>query len=445
MRKRWKVIVSIIIVFAVAVASQIILNREYLTSDTNSTSFNVQQVQLNNWIESGDDEFASLEDGQIIINCDSPTTVKQVEFIGEFDNEIPLTPTVYYQAEDNTEFLEEFSLQTKLKDTKSGYRINLALPSVTSLRIDLNETAGLNIRLTEIKVHHNIFQIWVLALLLSITLSILGVILLNIPLNTYKNLPNQWENFKKYRFLLQNLVKKDITTKYRRSVLGILWSVLNPLLMMMVITAVFQTLFRSNIENFPIYYLTGSLIFNFTVESTNASMTSMIDSAPLIKKVYIPKYIFPMEKTLFALVNMVFSLIAVIIIYIVLRFTPPVTVLLFPVALLYVFMFCLGFGMILATLNVFFRDISHLYGVWTTAWVYLTPIMYPMDILPAPVLSIVKMNPLYYYVEYFRNIMMYGIVPSFRDNLICLFFSVSFLLAGFLIFKRNQDKFILHI
>ena len=122
------------------------------------------------------------------------------------------------------------------------------------------------------------------------------------------SLKAQIETFKRYKYLLINLIEKDIKLKYRRSVLGILWSVLNPLLMMIVISAVFSNIFKVNIENFPIYYLTGSTLFNMLSETTNYSMMSILESSSLIKKVYIPKYIFPLEKCMFGLVNFLFSI-----------------------------------------------------------------------------------------------------------------------------------------
>ena len=119
--------------------------------------------------------------------------------------------------------------------------------------------------------------------------------------------------FLKYKYLLHNLISRDLKVKYRRSTLGLLWSVLNPLLMSIVISIVFQNFFRFDVPNFAIYYLTGSLIFNFMNEATSSAMVSIVGNAPLIKKVYIPKYIFPLEKVMFAFVNMLFSMIALVI------------------------------------------------------------------------------------------------------------------------------------
>ena len=123
------------------------------------------------------------------------------------------------------------------------------------------------------------------------------------------------KTFGRYKYLLKNLIVKDVKLKYRRSILGILWSVLNPLLMMLVISAVFSSIFKVSVENFPVYYLTGSTLFNMLAETTNSSMTSILDSSSLIKKVYIPKYIFPLEKCMFGFINFLFSMIAVAIMW----------------------------------------------------------------------------------------------------------------------------------
>ncbi len=252
-------------------------------------------------------------------------------------------------------------------------------------------------------------------------------------------------NFLKYKPLLFSLVQRDLKIKYRRSVLGIAWSVLNPLLMMVVITAVFTTVFKSNIEHFPIYYLTGYLFFSFVTESTNLAMNSVVNAASLIKKVYIPKYIFPISKCMFGFVNMLFAFSATIIVMLVLKVPFKLSFLAFPIPMLYLFVFAVGLSLFLAAANVFFRDVGHLYGVFTTAWMYLTPVFYPMEILPAGMMEIMRFNPLYHYILYFRAIVLDGHVPDVRTNLICIGFSLIMLLIGVLFFKRKQDKFILYI
>ena len=215
--------------------------------------------------------------------------------------------------------------------------------------------------------------------------------------------------------------------------------------MALVINAVFSNLFKFKIEYFIVYYLTGSLIFNFMTEATSASLTSVLGAASLIKKVYIPKYIFPLEKCLFAFVNMLFSSVAVIIVILIKRMPVHWTALLFFFPMICVLIFSLGMSLILSSVNVFFRDVGHLYSVFTVAWMYLTPIIYPKDILPEFILNIMNLNPMFYYVEYFREVVMYGTVPNLAAHLMCIIYAFLFLALGLIIFKKQQDRFILYI
>lgn len=253
------------------------------------------------------------------------------------------------------------------------------------------------------------------------------------------------EVFFKYKNLLGNLVSRDIKVRYRRSVLGMLWTVLNPLLMMAVITIVFSTLFKQNIEHFPIYYLSGSLIFSFSSETTSNALYSIIGNASLMKKVYIPKYLFPVSKVVSGLVNLGFSLIAVLIVMLLLNVKYHVTLLLLPIPIFYTFLFATGLGLLLSAATVFFRDISHFYGVFVMAWTYFTPIFYPIDILPDTAMKVMYFNPMYHYVQYMRELILYGNFPSMKENLVCLLFGVFMLIIGTLVFYKKQDKFVLYI
>lgn len=253
------------------------------------------------------------------------------------------------------------------------------------------------------------------------------------------------ETFGRYKYLLRNLIVKDVKLKYRRSILGILWSVLNPLLMMIVITAVFSSIFKISIENFPIYYLTGSTLFGLLSETTNNSMLSILGAGSLIKKVYIPKYIFPLEKCMFGFINFLFSMIAVVIMYIILGYPIHWTVILFPIPVLYTLVFSIGLGLILSALSVFFRDIIHLYSVLLMAWTYFTPIVYPYESLPENIKTLMQFNPMYHYVQYFRDVLMYNKVPGVEINLLCFAIAFGTLFLGLLFFKKKQNKFILYI
>ena len=258
-------------------------------------------------------------------------------------------------------------------------------------------------------------------------------------------MPFNKENFNRDWFILRSLVLKDFKLKYRRSALGVLWSVLNPLLMMVVLTAVFSTVFRFNIENFPLYLILGQTLFTFMSDATSSAMGSIIDSAPLIKKIRINKVLFPLEKVCFALVNFVVSLIAVAAVMLFFRVVPTVNILLLPFLLAMLFMFSLGIGLLLSALSVFFRDVMHLWSVLLTAWTYATPLFYPVDILPDWAVPIMNMNPMYYYVSYFREIALYGNTPSLEQTLVCLLCGVGALIVGLLVFKKQEKKFILYV
>ena len=183
--------------------------------------------------------------------------------------------------------------------------------------------------------------------------------------------------FVKYRALINQLVMRDIKTKYRRSILGLLWTVLNPLLMMAVLSIVFSYFFQryGEVENFPVYLLCGQLVFNFFNESTSIAMGSIVHSGELIKKVYVPKYLFPITKVMSSGVNLLASMIALVIVMVVTRSRVTPTILLAVLPLLYVLLFSTGVSLFLSAVAVSFRDLMHLYTVITTAWMYLTPVI----------------------------------------------------------------------
>ena len=250
---------------------------------------------------------------------------------------------------------------------------------------------------------------------------------------------------KKYLPLLRELVFRDIKVRYRRSILGMLWTVLNPLLMMGVMTIVFSQLFRNSIDNFAIYYLSGYIFYSFINDSTTAALFSVVYNASLMKKVYIPKYMFPVSKVVSGLVNLGFSFVALLIVMLITRTSVKLTILLLPVIILYIVMFATGLGLVLATLYVFFRDFGHLYGIVMLIWLYLTPLFYPEDILPETLRHFLLFNPMYHFVQYFRDILLYGIWPSVEQNIICFSMGIGVLLIGIIVFYKEQDRFILFV
>ncbi len=253
-------------------------------------------------------------------------------------------------------------------------------------------------------------------------------------------------NLKRNWFTITSLVSKDFKLKYRRSVLGVLWSVLNPLLMMCVLAAVFTNVLKfGDVENFPMYLILGNVLFTLMSDSTSGAMTSILESAPLIKKIRISKMIFPLEKVLFQLVNFAVSLIAVVVVMLFFRIAPTVNLLALPILLIYMLLFCSGLGMLLSALAVFFRDVCHLWSVVITAWTYATPLFYPVSLLPDWMQKAEVFNPMYHYVAYFRDIAMYGQCPGLHENLICLVIALITFAIGFFVFKRTEKKFILYV
>lgn len=182
--------------------------------------------------------------------------------------------------------------------------------------------------------------------------------------------------FRRYGYLLRQLVSRDFKSKYKRSVLGVLWSFLNPLLTMLVQYIVFSTLFKSDIPNYPLYLLSGIVCFNFFSESTGMALQSITGNASLITKVYVPKYIYPLSRMLSSSINLLMSLIPLLLVML-LTWTPVrPAILLLPVGLVCLVGFCLGIGLILSTMMVFFRDTQFLWGVVSLLWMYATPIFY---------------------------------------------------------------------
>lgn len=254
------------------------------------------------------------------------------------------------------------------------------------------------------------------------------------------------QEFWKYRDLLKLLVSRDIKLKYRRSFLGYVWSVLNPLLIMIVMTVVFSTMFKRNIPNFPVYLFCGQLLFNFMNSSTHQAIFSITGNAALLKKTYVPKYIFTIAKITSGMIDMVFSLGALVIVMVVTQARFSWTALLFPLVIVQLYLFCIGIGLFLAQGNVFFKDIQYIYNAITTAWMYLTPIFYPIESLPEWLRwGITHLNPMYFYVTQFRELVWIGTLPETGLVVAGLAAAAVALVVGFTSFMSAKDKFILYI
>ncbi len=248
-----------------------------------------------------------------------------------------------------------------------------------------------------------------------------------------------------YRFLLKQMVERDFKTRYKRSVLGSLWSLLNPLMAMAVQYFVFSTLFKSVIENYAIYLLIGIIMYNFFSESVGLNVTAITGNSSLITKVYIPKYVFPLARVLSSLINLLMSMIPLALFLLITRTHLSWSWLLTPFSLICLVLFCLGFGMLLCTLMVFFRDVAFLWGIMSIFWMYLTPIFYSESIIPEKFLGIYRMNPLLHYITFMRVCLIEGHSPNPETYFACIFTSVMMLAIGCIVFKKNQDKFVFNL
>ena len=252
-------------------------------------------------------------------------------------------------------------------------------------------------------------------------------------------------DLKKYKFLIQQLVSRDFKTKYKRSFLGVLWSLLNPLLTMAVQYIVFSALFRFDLPHYQVYLLSGIVMFNFFQEATSQALVSITGNASLITKVYMPKYVFPVTKVLSACINLGFSLIALYLMIIFSGVKITWLHLLLPFPIINMLLFTIGFSLILSALMVFFRDMQFLYGVAIMLWMYITPIFYPENIIGGKYRLILQLNPMYHYIRYTRNIILDNSIPTITAHIICLIFSIGTLIIGWILFRKSENKFIFNL
>lgn len=249
----------------------------------------------------------------------------------------------------------------------------------------------------------------------------------------------------RYHFLMEQLVARDFKTKYRRSVLGVIWSFLNPLLTMLVQYVVFSTLFKSDIPNFALYLLSGIVTYSFFSEATNMTLSSIVSNSSLITKVYVPKYIYPLTRVISSTVNFLFALIPLLGVMLFTRSPITWALLLMPLGILCLFCLSLGVGLLLSTAMVYFRDTQFLWTVVSMIWMYLTPVFYPESIIPTQLLPVYRCNPLYQILAFFRAILLEGVSPSPSCYLGVILSALIPLLLGAIVFRKNQNEFILYL
>lgn len=246
---------------------------------------------------------------------------------------------------------------------------------------------------------------------------------------------------KQQLFLLEEIVKKNFSAKYKESVLGILWSVIKPLLIMVIMTIIFSTLFHNRIENYPIYLLSGKCIFDFFNAGTNISLMAIKGNKNILTKTSAPKYIFVLGAVISEFLNFIISIIILVAVMIATKspfYFPSMLLSIIPIISL--LMMIMGLGFILSILCVYYTDIKHLWGVITMVAMYASAIFYPMDIIPEPYHQFMILNPIYWIIEQFRDFVIYGALPDALFLVNTIYLSAIILIFGILIFRKFEKK-----
>lgn len=247
-------------------------------------------------------------------------------------------------------------------------------------------------------------------------------------------------NIRQYIFVIRELTSREIKRKYARSSLGILWSVLNPLLYMAVMSLIFSTMFRRSIENFPIYYLTGQIFWNLFSVATNSAMTALVDNRSLLVKAKLPKQTFVLSRIYTAMVNFGYTCIAYVMMLLIFRIRPCITMLLFPIAVFAMLAISIGAGYILSVIYIFFADVKYLYSVFLTLWMYMSALFYPVTSLPEAMQTFIGCNPVYVVIAFARECVMYGRVPEVMMWVKLAGWSIGSLVVGLGFFKRKENQ-----
>ncbi|NBD27564.1 ABC transporter permease [Paenibacillus glycinis] len=254
-----------------------------------------------------------------------------------------------------------------------------------------------------------------------------------------------FKNLYKYKDLFFELVRKDIKLKYKNSILGVLWSMLNPLLMMVVLSLVFMEFFKNNIPNFPVYVLIGRLVYQYFSEATNFAMDSINVNSQLIRKVYVPKYFFPLSRVVSSLITTILTLVPLALTMVITGLPLRWINLMIVFPLFYLLVIVAGVGLLLSAITVFFNDMKHMYSIFLLLLMYMTPIFYPASIIPEKYLTLIKLNPIFPIVEMFRDFLMYNTMPDISAHLYLIMNMVIYGGIGLLVFYKTQDRFVYHL
>lgn len=250
----------------------------------------------------------------------------------------------------------------------------------------------------------------------------------------------KWEERKQYNYAIKQLVSREVKRKYARSYLGIVWSVLNPLMSMAVMSMIFSTIFKRSIENFPIYYLTGTIFWQLYSSATNSAMTAIVDNKDLLLKVKMSKNSFVLARIFTALTNFGYTCIAYVLMLIIFRIEPNWYMLLFPIPVFFLTLFAMGMGYFLSIMYVFFADVKHLYSVILTLWMYLSAVFYPLSSLSPEMRQLVGLNPVFICINFARNCVMYQTCPEPIEWIKMIVWGLGVFILGYCFFRKHENS-----
>ncbi len=255
----------------------------------------------------------------------------------------------------------------------------------------------------------------------------------------------EWREILQSGHLLSNLVHRDLTVRYKRSVFGALWTLLHPLIMVVILVIVFSHLFRFDVQYYEVYLLSALLPWTFFSQTVITAMAATAWNGPLMKRVRVPKSIFALTTTISGLVNLAISYVPLIVVMLVRDAPFRKTILFLPVSLLILAVFTFGLALLLSTISIYFVDVREMFTVAVMALMYLTPIIYPMKIIPERWQPIIHANPMYYLIELVRIPIHAGIMPSLKLVSICVALALTSVLIGWMAFRRLSSGFYPHL
>ena len=250
---------------------------------------------------------------------------------------------------------------------------------------------------------------------------------------------------KKNQFLFEELVKRDFKQKYKRTVLGMGWSLLSPLLQLLIMNIIFKSFFGESVEHYTIYLFCGNLVYNYFRESTTGGMNALVSNAHIFTKVNVPKYMFLLSKNISALINFGLTLIIFFLFVILdgISIKLEMIAILFPIFCLVIFN--IGVGLILSALYVFFRDMGYLYDIFTLLLMYMSAIFYTVDSMPLLIQKMLLCNPVYCYIKYIRVVVIDGNIPSLAFNVLCVSYAFIVLMIGAVVYKKYNHQFLYYV